>query len=482
MIIILAISLLTGLDNFYINGLNEASYVYKAADDSLNHFFKDKFSFNLFYGDFSFGMKFIAELPEYDTFRKIEILDNNDLAYRWAERYLSYQKNCFFILGGTFEESFGSGLTFRAYEDDDFNIDTRLEGLQFNITKNTWKIKALYGSYKSDIIGKEEKNNLAYGIDLEVKPWKILSLGTSAIGLRNIHQTDNLYNEIITYSGRLNLSIDPVEFAAEAAVLRENDDKREFENIPAQEGYGIYANLITYLGKFTASAGFKKYDDFFSNMHDLPAVNYSGEPLTENPTNPIGFDEEGLQGEIRYLPNFENEIIVNYGESWNSSKDFRLSDLHASARHDFENFSITAEFSHLETIDDIAEKWEKKAMPVVSFDFRIGQIPVYTKAEWEWIESQHFQEESSYHEPLLQTDIEIADIGISVIAESRYNSDDGISKAEVWLGTEISTDIFSHTQLKVFAGKEKGGKICRNGTCRYQSAFEGLRVEITTSF
>jgi hypothetical protein len=112
----------------------------------------------------------------------------------------------------------------------------------------------------------------------------------------------------------------------------------------------------------------------------------------------------------------------------------------------------------------------------------IGNYPVYTKAEFEMIEQQHYEEEHTYYEPLLQTDIDIDGIGVSVIAESRYESEDGPSKAQVFLGAELSADIFSHTQLKVFGGSEKGGKICRNGTCRYQTSFEGLRVELTTMF
>ena len=46
----------------------------------------------------------------------------------------------------------------------------------------------------------------------------------------------------------------------------------------------------------------------------------------------------------------------------------------------------------------------------------------------------------------------------------------------------ISRQIKCDNDLRIFGGKEKGGKVCRNGICRYQSEFEGVRVEITTSF
>ncbi len=62
LIFLAGISILTAQNGLTIKGLNQASYVYRAVPDSLHNYFYDSFAFNLVYRDFSFGMKFIAEL------------------------------------------------------------------------------------------------------------------------------------------------------------------------------------------------------------------------------------------------------------------------------------------------------------------------------------------------------------------------------------------------------------------------------------
>jgi len=478
--IFIAIIYSAGAAEFIVSGINELEYVYKTSEDSLHHFLKDEFGMNLYYGNFNFGLKFIAELPKYDTFKKIEKLNNSDISYEWKERYISYDDDNFYVLGGTFEDTFGRGIVFSAFEDEDFDIDTRLEGVQAQLYKKFLSLKGLYGAFKTDIVGKEDKSDLAYGLDLDINPFKSLKIGVSTIGLRYIHNIDNEYTDYRIYGGKLNYLNDLLDIYLEAAQLKEDEDKVEIGD--AKDGKAIYANFIAYPGKFTFSASYKKYDDFNHRMNDLPTVNHSGEPLTENSNFPIGFDEEGVMAEIRYVPNYENEYIINYAEGWNSDKDIKQADFYGEARHDFDKISVTAEYSHLEILDELAENWEKKLKPSLAFDLMLFENPVFFKVEYEIIDQEHGEESNTYYEPLLQFDMNLDLLGFSILAESRYDKEEGLSKAKVFLGAEIISDISESTQIKLFGGKQKGGKICRNGTCRYQSSFEGLRMELITMF
>jgi hypothetical protein len=69
-----------------------------------------------------------------------------------------------------------------------------------------------------------------------------------------------------------------------------------------------------------------------------------------------------------------------------------------------------------------------------------------------------------------------------VIGEYEFEEWEDFGKKSMWIGSELKTSLSHNTELKLFAGKEKGGKVCRNGVCKYQSPFEGLRVELSTSF
>ncbi len=63
-LILVSFTLLGAQNTLWVNGSNEAQFIYRTVDDSLHTYFKDAFGFNLGYRNFSFGMKFIAELPK----------------------------------------------------------------------------------------------------------------------------------------------------------------------------------------------------------------------------------------------------------------------------------------------------------------------------------------------------------------------------------------------------------------------------------
>ncbi|MBC8386021.1 MAG: hypothetical protein H8E57_10940, partial [Candidatus Cloacimonetes bacterium] len=358
--------------------------------------------------------------------------------------------------------------------DEDFDIDTRLEGVLVELNLKKLKIKALYGSLPDE--NRPVYNDLTYGIDLEKKLFDSFSFGLTAVSFRHIHSIGNLYNKFDVLGSRISLNSDVFDFYSEYAQLKETNNEID----PAKEGFAGYSNLNVYVGNFTFSGSYKKYEDFNYRLNDLPTVNYSSEPLAE--TIKIGTEEEGIMGEISFVPNFDNELIVNYAEAWNKDFTIRQNDAYAEFRHDFANSSLIAEHSHLERIDNNSNEWEQISKPALSFDFMLNEIPIYLKTEYEIHRKDHSNSESKYYEPLFQVDVEINNIGISLIAEYQYNSWDNLLKNPLWLGAEFSFDVLENTDLKLFAGKEKGGKVCRNGTCRYQSRFEGIRMELNTSF
>jgi hypothetical protein len=55
-------------------------------------------------------------------------------------------------------------------------------------------------------------------------------------------------------------------------------------------------------------------------------------------------------------------------------------------------------------------------------------------------------------------------------------------ESNYWPAIELKYPIFNHSDLILFGGKEAGGKVCRNGVCRYVAPFEGLKVELNTRF
>lgn len=252
-------------DNFSFSALNEAQYVYKVAEDSLRNYFSDEFSFRLDYKNFSYGIKFIANLPKYDRFNPIYKLESEDIFYGWDDQYISYKTDQFFALGGRFEEGFGSGIVLRAFRDKEFNIDTRLQGLRLKFAPKDLQIKAFYGALPSEykytyfeqgIIEREkDEYDIATGIDIETDVARFLTLGTNFAYFKFFPEfateEKHIHQEILGIRALFNL--DWMDLTSEYAALR----KYNFISDPSKKGAAVYFHLNTYIGNFTVTSAYK---------------------------------------------------------------------------------------------------------------------------------------------------------------------------------------------------------------------------------
>ncbi|MDP8241694.1 MAG: DUF6029 family protein [Candidatus Celaenobacter antarcticus] len=471
-LIILILSLassLFALKDFRVTGLNEATYVYKNAVDSLKNYFSDEFSFRMTYKNFTFGMKFIANLPRYDDYSAMQDLTSQSISYTWDERFLEYRVDDFSARAGNFEQVFGSGIALRVYRDKDFNIDTRLNGFSAEIFPQSFQMKALYGALPNE--DNDTKNDLVAGLDVQKDIFDPLKLGASFVNVREWQAGDNYLDRKI-FGARTDLNASLFDLRAEYGYLDQS------EGI-SKTGHAFYGNLNTYFNAISFTVAYNNYLNFDSRLNDVPILNHSNEAMYDSP---IGKDQQGVMGEVMFIPDDFNELVLNYSEEWNDAWTIRQSDLWMEAIHYFDTSILSVSFSHLERKDEETNRWEKEVTPTLMYDFMIGETPLSIKVEYQYYD-KHYQQEKTHHgEPLLQIDTNIFEIDCSVIAEYSYEKMKDIGKNPLWLGAEISKEIFENTTMRLFVGKEKGGKVCRNGICKYRNQFEGLRLELITAF
>jgi len=108
--------------------------------------------------------------------------------------------------------------------------------------------------------------------------------------------------------------------------------------------------------------------------------------------------------------------------------------------------------------------------------------PLLIKAEYQYKEDENAAEKISHFEPRVQTDISLGNYSLSITVETQIGEAEDGEDGDFWIGGEIATNLFNNTDVRLFGGKEKGGIICRNGVCKNQAAFSGLRLNIVTSF
>ena len=491
-ILFIITNLIQTQENFSISGLNETEFIYRDISEKYEmnpneqgndykSYFSNKLQLQMQYFNFLLGAKYNYYHPRYNQFLPIGSVGMEENEHYFDEYFIQFESDLFLGRLGTFESVIGSGIVLHNYLDEDFNIDSRLIGFYSQTNLEKWQLKFLYGLMENDDedYQEENENDNVGAVDIRFDLTDFLRLGTSYL-LQQTNQklanAEHDYSQRDVIGGRFDLTTDLLEITSEYAESNEYflhllDDKK---------GHAIYSNATLYLDKFTINGAYKNYLNFNTKISDLPTVNHSEEPLHESYIP--GTDEQGFMGEISFLPNFENEIVLNYAEGWSGDSKIKQSDLYSEIKHDFETSAITVEFSQLEQLDKNGNNWKKETTPVITFDFLLKELPIVIKGEYQYKKEDKAGDLESHYEPKLQTDISYLDYSLSLIAETQigdsFDADDG----EYWIGGEFAVYLYNCTDLRLFVGKEKAGKVCRNGVCKIQPEFSGVRLEVTTSF
>ncbi len=457
-----------------LNGLNEAKFIYRTSEDSLHAYFTDSFGFNLGYRNFSFGMKFIAELPKHPV-EQTQIYDElnpESLTLAWKELYASFSKNDYTFHAGTTEETFGNGIVFRSFQDIEFDLDHRIESFLFKYD-NKLKLKALYGAVESENYA--GSYDLAYGADAQYPIYDGITLGASAMAFRDLYSS-TAYNKRDVFGGRMNISFSNLDLQGEYALTK----LYHMPGISAIEGKAAYANGSYGIGPLTLGAAYMLYDDFQYRLHDLPLANHHNETLSD--AQATGLDEEGFQGYASYVLSPALNVNVDYAEAWNTDQSRKMNDAYASLDWTGNASAVSLSYGHIEKLDDNNDTWQQDLIPAISGTFNVAKIPVMLQAEYKMVEKQHGDVTANHAEPRLQADLSINSLSLSLGVQSHWDELDEIMESDYWPFVEVKHPLASHTDLTIFAGKEAGGKVCRNGVCRYVAAFEGLKMELSTRF
>ncbi|MCB5287155.1 MAG: DUF6029 family protein [Candidatus Cloacimonetes bacterium] len=475
LLLLIAVCLSLGAqETLQINGLNEAEFVYRTAEDSLSAYFSDSFGFNLGYRDFSFGLKFISELPKYSnqSSELLAELDPNRLLVAWKELYAGYSKDAFSIHVGTTQETFGQGISFRSYKDIELDEDHRLESFLL-LYDDELQFKAIYGALESEDY--KGRYDLAYGVDAQYPLWQGVRLGASALAFRNLGAF-NKYSFRDVFAGRLLFTQGNLDSYAEYAY----SEQYRLLGSPAIQGSALYVNTDYMLGNLQLGGAYKSYEDFGYRLQDIPLANYHGETLSDALAS--GLDEEGWQARLLYNLSESLSFTADYAEAWDGAKDKQMNDLYLAADLNLGMDQYQLSYSHLEKIDEANNTWQKEYYPALFTGFSLKGIPLQFKAEFKTIEKQNNQTESSHYEPMIQGDFSLGKLSLSLGLQSYWAEPSAWADSRYMPNIELKYPIFSHSDLLVFAGKEAGGKVCRNGVCRYLAPFEGVRAELSTRF
>jgi hypothetical protein len=457
--------------SFAYNGTNEFKYIYRDTQDSVKHYFSDEMALTLRYGRLRAGADYEFSRPEYDRYHPRKD-GATEFSGEWEERFLEYRDQNLFVHAGTIDQAIGSGLLFRAWEDEDFDRDTRIEGLLSTVGRGQTKLTAFWGSMED--LDWDSRDDAAGGMDFQFKPFKSTTIGMTGLGFTNAER-DGYARQVV---GGSRVTIQKTY----GDLFVDYGHSKEYKTPDIRTGDALYGAANAYLGNWVVSGAYKQYRNFnyASALNDLPVVNHCGDPISE--TLEAGSDERGVMGELRWTPETFPETYLSYSEGWTHDWMKRQSDFYGELKKTFDTWTLTGDFAKTELLDKESDTWEKELTPGVSFDFVTLGRPVLVKLEGKYKKTGNSLADAHHYEPLIQTDVAFDKISVSVITQFYFVEFEDFSDQTPWVGAEVTAQVFEHTRIVLFGGREKGGKVCRNGVCRYVPQFEGARLSIRTEF
>lgn len=425
------------------------------------------------------------------------------------------------VTGGFIYDQIGSGILFRSYEDRGLLIDNAISGIHLKyIVDEHITLKAFGGQQKNvKTFGKYEP--IIKGFNAE---------GDYQIG--NLHLSPGI--------GALNRTLDQTSMNAIVSKINSYDFEDRFVPTYNTFAYTFYNNL-TY-GDFTwyAEGAYKTKEAIKGSFFDEKLVNRSGNVLYTTlgyARKGIAFNFSGKRTENFVMRTSPNEILIRGMLNWQPVvarlRPQRLLARYTPASQDIseialggdmllspnEDLDFTFNYTHINTLGDTAlyrelyaemnyrglKNWEFQAgVQVLQYNQELYQLKpnvpmvkaitpfaeaVYRindkhalRTEWEYMHTD--QDFGSWVFGLLEYtmapkwSVAISDM---YIVKLNPKNPAGIKEPRHFYNFFVAYTQGAHRFTAAYV-KQVEGINCTGGVCRYEPAFSGLRLTLTSSF
>jgi hypothetical protein len=289
------------------------------------------------------------------------------------------------------------------------------------------------------------------------------------------------------------------------------------------EGHGVYASNVFVEGTTTVLVEAKHYRDYLLALSQNSLLQYTENPTLEREDQQVPGNQNATGGRIRVdhtwrelgLTFFVSNLQYVYSENVGFSQfgeDSRLAThnytgviwrkprsdfvLQASGGYRYERFLETfvdsplkRRFPHAEVYLSIPlgktgglthalalrgeGRWENFRTPGSAEDFFRGLVTLgYSLSPWfsiTYLQGFDTEQPTPEGEP-------------SLTRERCEGGAASVCRPHLWPGVQAQINFFNASFLRIFAGRQVGGRVCVNGSCRTLPDFEGIRSELVFSF
>lgn len=490
-------------------------------------------------GRFSVGVQGEAYLPALQGYDDLRNNGFDKLKVMLASKYIQWQDANYSVMVGDVYDQFGNGLIFRSFEDRQLGINNSIEGGRVTATfGNIVSVKALFGrprlyssanGYSRGWIGSQYARSTVGGADLSVSLSDIIgseelmmSIEGSYVNRRERldrelngmnYGTDYFpYFELTSpdlnmYSARLNLDYKGFTLRGEYAGKGKDISSGAVLG-KAAKGSAVLAELGYNVGGLSVSAQVRRLEMMGTSLSLYGNLGVMGNTLNYLPAltrqhtymlaalNPCQMNAEGelaAQADVYYTLR-SKQSRQRY---WNFHANYST----AYTLKSYQTASGKRELLWRDMNVDVERQWNKQWKSTLMFSRQEwntshGQGPALPSTTYV---SNIFVGDVMYKinkkfslrmeaQYLLSNDYEgdwvagLVEFNVaphwSVFFSDMYNL--GTTKTNYYNGGLSFTH--NRTRVQVSYGRNRAGYVCSGGVCRYQPAYTGVNLMLTTSF
>ena len=490
-------------------------------------------------GRFSVGVQGEAYLPALQGYDDLRNNGFDKPKVMLASKYIQWQDANYSVMVGDVYDQFGNGLIFRSFEDRQLGINNSIEGGRVTATfGNIVSVKALFGrprlyssanGYSRGWIGSQYARSTVGGADLSVSLSDIIgseelmmSIEGSYVNRRERldrelgglnYGTDYFpYFELTSpnmnmYSARLNLDYKGFTLRGEYAGKGKDISSGAVLG-KAAKGSAVLAELGYNVGGLSVSAQVRRLEMMGTPLSLYGNIGVMGNTLNYLPAltrqhtymlaalNPCQMNAEGelaVQADIYYTlrskqsrqrywnfhANFSTAYTLKSYQTASGKRELLWSDVNVDVERQWnKQWKTTLMFSRQEWN---TSHGQGPALPSTTYASNIFVGDVMYKINKKF----SLRMEAQY---LLSNDYEgdwvagLVEFNVaphwSVFFSDMYNL--GTTKTNYYNGGLSFTH--NRTRVQVSYGRNRAGYVCSGGVCRYQPAYTGVNLMLTTSF
>jgi hypothetical protein len=469
----------------------------------------DHMLFDVLIGNnFTLGSEVDVRLPRRSKFSGLEEYSTSIL----DQFHFIYRDDISNITAGHYSATLGKGLSLRAYRDDDLEYDHTLTGAYGRVMPiEMIDFGMLAGQHLRSDEGLFQPDNVQ-GAEIIVRPIKYIYAGGTVGNERRFNSATNNHDNILIPGGYLGVTLWKFMLYGEVTEpdwMVTSLDPVSLALVKTHEiGHGQYGNLQFNYPGIGVSIQYKDYLKENGDYTSPPPCTHTGTSVNE------GADEKGYMGEVtlspleglqayggyakgdgqaEYLDPITQVVTMmpsNLTEYWGGGQYMGIPDL-----------TLNVDYVHSLPHDTIIpDTWveEGQDIPSVSADLVVAQIHTVSAGVAYEMRRDRNQSIDALTGDILFNDDKYyylrPSLGYSYNSRVYVTFDFEKTNHEAvvaagqppaktqWLFGQARYVITDQHSITVGYGTRRGGKICSGGMCRVEAPFDGLKINLTSSF